>query len=125
MTLSAEVTRHHTAWVHCAGCRPHAVRYAVDGDRLVCFGDELPAGATNGRHVFVSVHEIMGSGGHALARLSGTIRDVDPVSVEPNAILDLLEHVSLGRTTQEVDDSIRRHRQRRLVALEVGAGAAV
>ena len=124
MTLSAEVTRHHTAWVHCAACRPHAVRYAVDGDRLVCFGDGLPADATDGRHVFVAVHEIMGSGGRALAQLSGTIRDVDPASVDPNAILDLLEHVSLGRTTKEVDEAICRHRQRRVVALEVGAGAA-
>ena len=74
MTLPAEVTRHHTAWVHCAECRPHPVRYAVDGDRLVCFGDQLPANATNGRQVFVTVHEI--AGGPALAELTGTIHDV-------------------------------------------------
>ena len=116
MTLSAEVTRHHTAWVHCAECRPHPVRYAVDGDRLVCFGDELAADATNGRQVFVTVHEI--AGGPALAELTGTIHDVAADDLDPNAILDLLEHVSLGRTAAEVDTAITRHRQRRLVTFQ-------
>ncbi|HEY5076736.1 MAG TPA: hypothetical protein VIJ48_04455 [Acidimicrobiia bacterium] len=120
MTLSAEVTRHHTAWVHCADCPPHPVRYAVDGDRLVCFGDQLPANATNGRQVFVTVHEI--AGGPALAELTGTIHDVAADDLDPNAILDLLEHVSLGRTAAEVDTAIIRHRQRRIVALEPQGG---
>ncbi len=124
MTLSAEVTRHHTAWVHCDECRPRPVRYAVDGNRLVCFGDQLPPGATNGRNVFVNVHEITGAGGHALAQLTGTVHDIGADAVDPNAILDLLEHVSLGRTTQEIDDAIRRHRRRRIVALDLRAGAA-
>ena len=119
MTLSSEVTRHHTAWVHCSECEPHAVRYAVDRDQIVCFGDKLPADATDGRNVFVTVREIAGSGGHALAHLSGTIRDLEPGSVDPNAILELLEHVSLGRTADEVEAAIRRHQQRRIVALDV------
>lgn len=120
MTLSAEVTRHHTAWVHCADCRSHPVRYAVDGERMVCFGDQLPPDATNGRPVFVTVHEI--AGGPALVRLSGTLRDVMADDVDPNAILELLEHVSLGRTAAEVDTAIARHRQRRIVALEPQLG---
>jgi hypothetical protein len=114
MTLPAEVTRHHTAWVHCAGCEPHPVRYAVDGDRMICFGDQLPADAIDGRSVFVTVHEI--AGGAAVAQLNGTVHDVVAVDVDPNAILDLLEHVSLGRTAAEVDTAITRHRERRLVS---------
>ena len=124
MTLSAEVTRHHTAWVHCNTCAPRAVRYAVDGDRLVCFGDALPADATHGRNVFVNVHEIAGAGGHALAQFTGTIHDLDPGAVDHNAVLDLLEHVSLGRTAQEVEDAIRRHLERRIIALDLQAGTA-
>ena len=114
MTLPAPVTRHHTAWVHCPDCRPHPVRYAVDADRLVCFGDDLPAEASDGRQMFVTVHEI--AGGPALAEMSMTLRDVTADELDPNAVLDLLEHVSLGRTAEEVDSAIARHRTRRLVA---------
>jgi hypothetical protein len=114
MTLSADVTRHHTAWVHCSGCRPTAVRYAVDRDRLVCFGDELPDDATEGRDVFVNVHEI--AGGPALEHLHGRVRVVEADDVDPNAVLELLDHVSLGRTADEVTAAIERHRRRRLVA---------
>jgi hypothetical protein len=120
MTLSAEVIRHHTAWVHCADCPPHPVRYAVDGNQLVCFGDQLPANATNGRQVFVTVHEI--AGGPALAQLTGTVHDVAADDLDPNAILDLLEHVSLGRTAVEVDTAIILHRRRRIVVLEPQRG---
>jgi hypothetical protein len=37
VTLSAAVNRHHTAWIHCDASPAHPIRYAVDGDRLVCF----------------------------------------------------------------------------------------
>lgn len=114
MTLPASVTRHHTAWVHCDDCRPHPVRYAIDGDRMVCFGDALPSGATTGRRVSVAVHEI--AGGQTLAEMSATLQDVAVADVDPNAVIDLLEHVSLGRTAEEVDASIERHRHRRIVA---------
>lgn len=116
MTLSAEVVRHHTAWVQGAQSQPRTVRYAVDGDQMVCFGDQLPADATNGRQVSVTVHEI--AGGAVLAQLQGTVHDVEAADVDANAILDLLEHVSLGRTAGEVDAAINRHRHRRLVVLE-------
>ena len=114
MTLPAPVARHHTAWVHCATCRPHAVRYAVDGDRMICFGDELPDDARDGRLVFVAVHEI--AGGQSVAELTTTLRDVAADDVDGNAVLDLLEHVPLGRTRREVDAALARHRARRLVA---------
>ena len=116
MTLPAEVPRHHTAWIQGADSRPHVVRYAVDGDQLVCFGDQLPSEATNGQQVSVTIHEI--AGGPALAQLHGTVHDIAADDIDPNAVLDLLEHVSLGRTAGEVATSIDRYRHRRLVALE-------
>jgi hypothetical protein len=114
MTLPASVTKHHTAWVRCDDRPPHPVRYAIDGDRMVCFGDALPAGATAGRRVFVTVHEI--AGGQTLAQMSSTLQEVAVADVDPNAVIDLLEHVSLGRTADEVEVAIERHRRRRLVA---------
>lgn len=116
MTLSAEVARHHSAWVQGADARPRVVRYAVDGDRLVCFGDQLPSDATNGCRVSVTVHEI--AGGPALAQLHGTVHDIAADDIDPNVVLDLLEHVSLGRTAGEVATSIDRHRHRRRVVLD-------
>jgi hypothetical protein len=72
MALPDSVMHHHTAWIHCSDCPPHPVRYAVDADRLVVFGDDLPAGATNGRQLFVTVHEI--AAGPALAEMNLTRR---------------------------------------------------
>jgi hypothetical protein len=115
MALPATVTKQHTAWVGCNECRPRPVRYAVDGDRIVCFGDELPPGAHDGRRVFVTVHEI--AGGQALATLTGTVRDLDVDDTDPNTVLELLDHVSLGRTMTEVQAAIEQHRRRRLVAV--------
>jgi hypothetical protein len=119
MTLPSTLGRYHTAWVSCGKCRPRPVRYAMDGDRMVCFGDELPHDAVSGRSVFITVHEI--AGGPAVMQLSGAVRDVAAGEVDPNAILDLLEHVSLGRNADEVALAIDRHRARRLVVLAEAA----
>ena len=82
----------------------------------MCFGDQLPADAMHGSQVSVTVHEI--AGGRALAQLRGIVHDIESEDVDPNAVLDLLEHVSLGRNAGEVERAIARHRHRRLVALE-------
>ena len=64
----------------------------------------------------VTVHEI--AGGPALAQLHGIVHDVAADDVDRNAVLELLEHVSLGRTASEVNASIAAHLHRRLVALD-------
>jgi hypothetical protein len=117
MTLSASVTKHHTVRIRFADGTGYAARYAVDGDRMVCFGDVLPPIAADGTRVFLAVHEI--AGGPALAEMAATLRDVAADEIDPNAVLDLLEHVSLGRSMDEVNAAIARHRRRRLVAFEI------
>jgi hypothetical protein len=122
VTLPDTVDRHHTAWIHCDACAPHPIRYAIDGDRLVYFGDQLPSEARNGRRVTVTVHEI--AGGPPLAEFAGSLHDVDAEEIDPNSILDLLEHVPLGRTRSERDAAIARHRTRRLVTVANHAQSA-
>jgi hypothetical protein len=112
VALPDTVNRHHTAWIHCDACPPHPIRYAVDRDRIVYFGDQLTAAATGRR---VTVHEI--AGGPLLAEFAGLLHDVNADEVDANAILDLLEHVPLGRTRSERDAAIARHRTRRLVTV--------
>jgi predicted transcriptional regulator len=49
MPIPAEVKSHHTVSVRAETTHPVPVRYSVDRDRLVCFGDgqlgDVPAGA--------------------------------------------------------------------------------
>jgi len=116
MTLPAAVGSHHTVWVSPPGARPRPVRYAVDGERLVCFGDDGLSDVRDGTHVSLSVHEI--AGGPELASLGAMVRSLPPAEVDDAALGELLAHVSLGRTLDEVNASLERHRQgRRIVAL--------
>lgn len=111
MPLPAAVTSHHTAWVSAPGGTPHPVRYAVDGDRLVCFGDDGLAGVPDRAQVSVSIHEI--AGGHLLAQFGATLHRLVPDAVGTNAIVELLEHVPLGRTLEEVQRHLTDQRARR------------
>jgi hypothetical protein len=92
------------------------VRYSVDGERLVCFGDDGLASVPDGARVSVSVHEI--AGGEALASFSASLHVLAPDAIDTNALVELLAHVSLGRNLAEVEASIeRQRRQRRVVEL--------
>lgn len=116
MTLPQTVGSHHTAWVTPPGSRPRAVRYAVDGGQLVCFGDDGLSAVADGTRVSVSVHEI--AGGPELATFGATVRRLTPEDVDDAALGELLAHVSLGRTLDEVRAGLERHRtRRRVVAL--------
>ena len=39
MSLPKEIGSHHTMWFTVGDHKPVAVRYAVDNDEVVCFGD--------------------------------------------------------------------------------------
>ncbi|MDQ1519562.1 MAG: hypothetical protein QOI55_635 [Actinomycetota bacterium] len=113
--MPAAVTSHHTAFISTDGGRSRAVRYAVDGDRIVCFGDTALDDLANGARVRVAVQEI--AGGHHLTEFSGIAHDIPATDVGANAILELLDHVALGRTAEEFARSLEQQRTRRLVAI--------
>jgi hypothetical protein len=116
VTLPHAVTSHHTAWVCAQGQRPHPVRYAVDEDRLVCFGDDGLVDVPDGTRVTVSVHEI--AGGQLLAQFGASLRVLTPDAVTTNALVELLEHVPLGRTLEEVQRHLGVQRaERRILGL--------
>jgi hypothetical protein len=109
------LTSHHTVWLHCSHCAARAERYALDGERLVVFGDRAFAHVSDGTRAFASVHEI--AGGPALVQLSVRVREVEGSHVDRQVLLELLDHVPLGRYTEEVEQSLARHSDRRLLEL--------
>jgi len=115
MTLPAAVKSHHTVWVHRLGGSPRVVRYAVDDERLVCFGDRELAAVADGSHVIAAIHEI--AGGPSLVEFGATLRAVNPGVVETSALYELLDHVPLGRDRDEIEASFVAHSRRRLVEL--------
>lgn len=116
MALSKAVTGHHNVWVHYGEHLLVQVRYAVTGDRLLCFGDHELASVPDGARVLATVHEI--AGGPQLDGFGATLRDVAPADVDTNALVDVIGHVPLGRTMDEVNASIDRTKtERRIVEL--------
>ena len=115
MPLPAGVSNHHTAWVAPPGGSAHPVRYAVDGARLVCFGDGFLADVPDQARVSVSIHEIAGIGGHLISSFGASLRRLTPPEVEINALSELLEHVALGRTLGEVEAKLAEQRTTRRV----------
>ena len=116
MPLPAEVSSHHTAWVSIPGTTAHPVRYAVDGDRLVCFGDEILRLVPDETRVSVAIHEI--AGGRLLAAFAASLRTLPADAVATNVLAELLDHVALGRTIEEVSTHLADARaHRRIVEL--------
>ncbi len=116
MTLPASVGKHHTAWIRGPEGVARATRYAVEGDQVVLFADGLDD-LRDGTRVTVSVHEI--AGGPSVAEFAATLHDLDANEVGEAALYELLDHVALGRTTEEVRSGFERHRAtRRVVGLK-------
>ncbi len=112
MPFPPAVKSHHTAWVRTPGGRPHPVRYAVDGERLVCFADDGLAAVADGARVTMGIHEI--AGGPLLAEFSASLHRLTPDQIDLNALAELLAHIPLGRTLAEVNarlDVQRAHRR--------------
>lgn len=117
MTLPAEVKGHQSIWVDVPGGRTAALRFVVDGDRLLCFGDDGLSTVADGTGLSVSVR------GLACGPLEKTfrtrLREVGPEDVSLSVVADLLGNRPLGRTAAEVGTTLEQHRaRRRLVALE-------
>lgn len=118
MPLPPAATSHHTVWVSCGatGCHPRPVRYSVDGEALVCFGDGALRDVRDGTRVRAAIHEI--AGGPLVAEFYATARTAADGDVDPSAFAGLLDHVSLGRDAAQVDQSLAEQRSsRRLLVL--------
>jgi hypothetical protein len=113
MSLPKAVTSHHTAWVSGPGAVAHPVRYAVVGERLVCFGDDALSGVGEGARVSVAIHEI--AGGQLVAAFTASLHQLAPEDVDAQALGELLDHVALGRTLQEVEAHLSQERARRRI----------
>ncbi|HEY3670272.1 MAG TPA: hypothetical protein VGN51_05010 [Acidimicrobiia bacterium] len=87
---------------------------AWDGDTAVCFGDGALADLADGEYCFVAVGTGSGTLEHEFA---ARLRDLTPELVSDELLLELLDHVPLGPTVVEVEESLARQRQRRLVVL--------
>ncbi|HET7654165.1 MAG TPA: hypothetical protein VFK42_14095 [Acidimicrobiales bacterium] len=112
MALPKDASSHHTVWVTPPGDRVHALRYATAGDHLYCFGDDGLGDVGDGTHVDATLHRI--ANGPPVAAFGATVRTAAPDEVELEAVLELLAHVALGRTLEEVEaaaEDARRHRR--------------
>jgi hypothetical protein len=117
MTLPNEVRTHQTVWVDVPGGRTAAVRYEMDGDRIVCFGDDGLSGIPAGTKVTASVGGL--ADGPLDAMFWAYVRELDPDSVSLALLSDLVGDRALGRTSEEVVRTLEgMRRSRRLVALE-------
>ena len=117
MAFPPEIRSHHTIWVDLPGCRTVALRYASDGERLVCLGDDGLAGVADGARLFASVRGLASGPLERYFRV--TVRELDAAEVPLGTVADLVGDSALGRTASEVEASLHTIRSdRRLVALE-------
>jgi hypothetical protein len=116
MTLPAAVLAHSAARVHRPGeARVRVVRYAVQGDALLCFGDGSLAGLRDGEHVFV---DITNANGSLEDEFAATLREARADQVDPRAFNQLVENLPLGWTRAEMESALTRLHARRLVLLQ-------
>ena len=79
MSLPSGVRTHQTVWIDVPGGRTAAVRYEMDGDRLVCFGDDSLSGLVAGTQVTAGVRGL--ADGPLEAMFWVHVRDLDPEDV--------------------------------------------
>ena len=117
MSLPSEVRSHHTVWVDLPGGRTRAVRYAADGDRLICLGDDGLASIPDGTSVFASLRGLACGPLERYFRVK--VHELDGHDVGLGTLAELLGDTALGRTSAEVEATLESIRaSRRLVALE-------
>jgi len=117
VSLPKEVSGHHTVWVTPQRGRAVPVRYATANGRLYCFGDNGLASVHDGERVRASIRRI--ACGPSVAEFVATARSLPPASIDREALLQLLEHVPLGRTLDEVEHNLEEHQRRRVIELIV------
>ncbi len=92
MALPKEIGSHHTMWFTVGGHRPVAVRYAVDGDEVVCFGDLGLSDLIEGSTILGTVHDI--ACGPPLLAMSFDVRVLVSADVALGTVGEVVGHVS-------------------------------
>ena len=117
-TLPKEVKSHHTIWLDLPGGGTAAVRYAMDGDRVVCFGDDGLGAVPDGTRLSAGLRALA-CGPPDVADFWVNMKELGPDDVSVAVLSDVVGHGALGRSTEEVLRKLESMRQsRRLVALE-------
>jgi hypothetical protein len=91
MPLAKEIGSHHTMWITVGQHRPVAVRYAVDKDEVICFGDRALRDVGEGATVLGTVHDI--AGGQPLVGTSFDVRVMASGDVPMGIFGEVLGHV--------------------------------
>jgi hypothetical protein len=91
MSLAKEIGSHHTMWFSVGDHPPVAVRYAVDNDELVCFGDKGMGDLVEGSTVVGTVHEL--AGGPPIVATSFDVRVLVAADVALYTISEVIGHV--------------------------------
>ena len=117
MSLPNEVRTHQTIWIDMPGGQTAAVRYEMDGDRLVCFGDTGLSSIAAGTRVTAGVRGL--ADGPLDVMFWVEVKDLDPEDVSIALVSDLVGDRALGRSMEEVVGNLEgMRRSRRLVSLE-------
>jgi hypothetical protein len=99
MSLPKEIGSHHTMWFTVGDHKPVAVRYAVDNDEVICFGDKGLGDLDEGSTIVGTVHDI--AGGPPLVATSFDVRVLISADVALGTIGEVVGHVSPTGTWDE------------------------
>ncbi len=110
MTLPAETKGHYTVWVSRPGHRTSGERYAVDGDKLIVFGDETLTDLHEGDRVSATINEL--HSGPPLVTFPVTVHELRADEVSLGVFADVVGHHQLTTTFE------RERENRRILALQ-------
>ena len=117
MSLPSGVRSHQTIWVDLPNGHTAAVRFAIDEDRVVCFGDDGLRDLVAGTRVTASVRGL--ADGPLETSFWVSVNELDGADVSIALLSDLVGDRPLGRTADEVVRNLEAMRgSRRLLALD-------
>ena len=109
MRLPNEARKAHTVWVSWLGHRSVPVRYAVEGEELVCFGDDGLAGVVDGQRVSAMIGDL--HSGPLLVTFSATVHELPEAEVGLGLLAEVAGHRKLDMSWEKARTT------RRLLAL--------
>ena len=110
MALPAETKGHYSVWISRPGHRTSGERYAVDGDKLIVFGDDTLADLHDGDRVSATINEL--HSGPPLVTFPVTVHELGANEVGLGVFADVVGHRQLTTSYDKARAS------RRLLALQ-------